>query len=90
MRRRRMNSAERHVVDIFLERDGSPINAQGTMGNAGIPSALRSESQGFSWPRLDADTCSTPMMVPVRRQADPSPPTLKPQKFILIEGLLVL
>ena len=28
--------------------------------------------------------------IPVRRQADPSPPTLKPQEFILIKGLLVL
>ena len=29
-------------------------------------------------------------MVPVRRQADPSPPTLKPQELILIKGLFIL
>jgi len=29
-------------------------------------------------------------IVPVRRQADPSPPALKPQELILVKGLVVL
>jgi hypothetical protein len=55
-----------------------------------ISSAEHSMMQGLSCPRLDADTCSTPVTLPVRHQADPSPPTLKPQEFILIKGLLLL
>ena len=38
---------------------------------------------------IDVDA-SPYLMVSVRRQADPSPPTLKPHKLLLIDGLLVL
>jgi hypothetical protein len=96
IRLRRINVPEAHKLsqkarlEYYKERDGSPINAQGIMGVT---------RHIIRWVFLDTRVLLAPIgcgpmlkpfMVPVRRQADPSPPTLKPQEFILVKGLLVL
>ena len=76
---------------LYLRSEADRQSNQGIAGFFGvISSTVHFITQGFSSPRLDANTCSFPLVVPVMRLADPSPPTLKPQEFILFKGLLVL
>lgn len=66
------------IVVNIKERDGPPINAEEFLDIFGVSSAEHSMMQGLSCPRLDANACSIPSAIPVRRQADPFPPTPKP------------
>ena len=89
MRQRRMNSAIRHVGDIFgAGRISNQAAVDSGQYRHTIRIALRIARVILS--PIGCGHVLNPLMVPVRPQADPSPPTLKPQEFILIEGLLVL